>query len=342
MTDIFISYSSADRLKAQTLAAYFESKGYAVWYDKQLEPAEHYRDTITTKIDEARVVVCIWTPNSVRSEWCRAEANRARVSSKLIPVRSSDLEHDQIPLPFGEMHTISLSEEAQIERAVIKQLLAPRQHAPWYQWLWGSAKHEALSWASIIGAVMTLASGWTQFFKFAKFVNLLTGKFLAVTGQFWSLALFFVPKVTLYDCVLLNLWLFFFVLFVTSCSRDYVTPPLLSEKYLRDNLLGAIAAFIIIYIFSLTARQLQSDGQAESYVFNTMVTWVAQVLLGGWVPGARFLVMLVLIGSPIVLVLGLGYRFDPAKYASRMWRVIAGFALVGILNAGYQLYNAAS
>jgi hypothetical protein len=132
------------------------------------------------------------------------------------------------------------------------------------------------------------------------------------------------------------------VLLVTSCSRDYVTPPLLSEKYLRDHLLGAIAAFIIIYIFSLTVQQLHANGPAESHVFAPMVAWVAQVLLGGWVKGARFMVMLILIGMPIVLVLGLGYRFDPAKYASRMWRVIAGFALVGILNAVYQVYTTAT
>ena len=237
------------------------------------------------------------------------------------------------------MHTIALGDEAQIERAVIKQLLAPKQQAPWYRWLWGGAKHEALSWVSIIGAVMTLASAWQQLPWFAKFANLLAGKFLGVTNQWWSQALFFLPKVTLYDCVLLNLWLFFFVLFVTSCSRNYETPPLLSEKFLRDNLLGATAAFVIIYIFSLTARQLQSQGQAESYVFATMVAGVAQVLFGGWLPGARFMVMLVLIGAPIVLVLGLGYRFDPAKYATRMWRVVAGFALVGILDAMFRIYT---
>ena len=342
MTDIFVSYASPDRGKVEKLSAFLESRGYAVWFDKSLEPAERYRDVIMSKIDEARVAICIWTPDSIRSDWCRAEANRARVLGKLIPVRSSDLKLDQIPLPFGELHTISLADEEQIERAVVRQLLAPRKTFPWYWRLWGSSKHEALSWFGIIGAILTLMTGLQALIRSAGLVNLLIDNFLGLTNRFWSAALFFVPHVTLYDCVLLNLWLFFFVLFITSCSRSFVTPFLLSEKYLRDNLFGAIAAFIIIYIFVLTAEQLQVNRQSESYVFSNMVNFVATHLFGrsssGAVTGTRILIMLILIGIPIGAALGLGYRFDPAKYAVRMWRVLGGIAVVGLLNFSYQLY----
>lgn len=339
-TDIFISYASADRGKAEKLSAFLESKGYAVWYDKAIEPAEHYRDSIMEQIDEARVVICIWTPVSIRSDWCRAEADRARVLGKLIPVRSTDLNNDQIPLPFGELHTISLSEEEQIERAVVKQLLAPRVMAPWYRRLWGGTKHELLSWLSIIGAVLTPTTGLKELFSFAPLIRFLTDNFLSLTNQLWSALLFFSPRVTLYDCVLLNLWLFFFVLFITSCSRSYVNPPLLSEKYLRDNLIAAIAAFIIVYIFAMTAKSLQSHDQADSYVFGNLVSFIADRLFRGQSPGAlmaaRLLVTLILIAAPVATVLRLGYRFDPAKYASRMWRVVAGLAVVGVLNFAHE------
>jgi hypothetical protein len=341
MTDIFISYARADRGKVDKLTAFLESKGYAVWFDKSLESADHYRDATMSQIDEARVVICIWTENSIRSDWCRAEANRARVLGKLIPVRSPDLKHDQIPLPFGELQTVSLADEEQIERAVVKQLQAPRIIAPWYWRTWGGTKHEALSWFGIIGAVLTLTTGLQELVRLAGLVNLLKDKFLVLTNTFWSAALFFVPNVTLYDCVLLNLWLFFFVLFITSCSRSYVNPPLLSEKYLRDNLFGAIAGFIIVYIFVLTAEQLQRQGNAESYVFGNMVSFVATHLFRAQsqvsLTAARILIMLVLIGVPIGTTLGLGYRFDPARYAARMWRVVGGIAVVGLLNFAYQL-----
>lgn len=339
-TEIFISYASADRSKADKLSAFLESKGYAVWYDRAIEAAEHYRDSIGEQIDEARVVICIWTPVSIRSDRCRAEANRARILEKLIPVRSTDLDHGQIPLPFGELHTISLSDEEQIERAVAKRLLGPRIMVPWYRRIWGGTKHELLSWLSIIGAVLTLTTGLKELFSFAPLIRFLTDNFLTLTNQLWSTLLFFLPKVTLYDCVLLNLWLFFFVLFITSCSRSYVNPPLLSEKYLRDNLFGAIAAFIIVYIFAMTAKNLQSLNRADSYVFGNLVSFVADLLFRGQSPdaliAARLLVMLGLIVAPVAIVLGLGYRFDPAKYASRMWRVVAGLTAVGVLNFAYE------
>jgi TIR domain len=164
MTDIFISYASPDRSKVEKLSAFLESRGYATWYDKVLEPAEHYRDAIMSKINDARVVICIWTPNSVRSDWCRAEADHARKLNKLIPVGSNDLNYDQIPLPFGELHTISLTNEDEIARAIVKKILAPRKSSPWHLRLFGGAKCEVLSWVSIIGAILTLASGMKQLF----------------------------------------------------------------------------------------------------------------------------------------------------------------------------------
>ena len=112
MTDIFISYASPDRSKVEKLSAFLESKGYATWYDKALEPADHFRDTIMSKIEEARVVICIWTPNSVQSDWCRAEANYARRLNKLIPVRSNDLNPDQNSTPLWRIaHHINCRRE---------------------------------------------------------------------------------------------------------------------------------------------------------------------------------------------------------------------------------------
>jgi len=340
MTDVFISYARPDRSRVEKLSAFLEGKGFDTWYDKALEPAEHFRDTIMSKIEEARLVISIWTPNSVRSDWCRAEADRAHKLNKLIPVRSNDLNPDQIPLPFGELNTISIDDEDQIGRAVVRELLAPRKMVPWYLRVWGGTKHEALTWISIIGAILSLSGGLKELFSFAPLIDFLIKNFLDLTNQFWSLALFFVPRVTLYDSVILNLWLFFFVLFVTSCSRSYVNPPLLSEKYLRDNLFGATAAFIIVYVFALTAHQLEEQGQSQSFIFGTLVTFTATHIFRGITSGAttaaRIAIMLVFIAVPVGVTLALGYRFDPAKYAARLWRVVAGLAFLGFLDFAYQ------
>jgi TIR domain len=341
MPDIFISYATPDRSKIEKLSAFLQQRGFDTWYDIELQSAERYRDTIGTKIDEARAVICVWTPNSVESEWCRAEAARAHRQKKLIPVRSSDLPYDQIPLPFGELQTISIIDEDAIARAVLKQLTAPRIMLPWYWRLWGGTKHEVLTWISIVGAVLTLATGLKNLFNLAGLVNLLIDHFLDLTNRFWSDALFFVPSITRYDSVILDLWLFFLVLFVTSCSREYVTPPLLSEKYLRDHLFGGTAAFIIIYIFLQVAQQLAHQGQSDSFIFGTLVTFTATHIFGWMTTGAliaaRIAILLVFIAVPVGITLALGYSFDPAKYAVSMWRVIAGIAFLGFLSLAYQV-----
>jgi hypothetical protein len=112
MSDIFISYSKADHALALKLSAFLESEGWSVWWDKSLGAADLYRDEIMKQLAAARAVITIWTENSVRSDWVRAEAGRAKADGKLIPVKTPDLTYGDIPLPFGEMQ----HRECRIER----------------------------------------------------------------------------------------------------------------------------------------------------------------------------------------------------------------------------------
>ena len=105
MSDIFISYSKSDHALALKLSTFFESEGWTVWWDKSLGAADLYRDEIMKQLVAARAVITIWSPNSIRSDWVRAEAGRAKADGKLIPVKTSELTYADIPLPFGEMHT---------------------------------------------------------------------------------------------------------------------------------------------------------------------------------------------------------------------------------------------
>src|SRR5262247_869661 len=105
MSDIFISYSKSDHALALTLSTFLESEGWTVWWDKSLGAADHYRDEIMKQLAASRAVIAIWTENSIRSDWVRAEAGRAKAEGKLIPVKTSELIYTDIPLPFGEMHT---------------------------------------------------------------------------------------------------------------------------------------------------------------------------------------------------------------------------------------------
>ena len=46
MSDIFISYSSADRAKAQQLARILEGEGWSVWWDRKILPGRSFDETV--------------------------------------------------------------------------------------------------------------------------------------------------------------------------------------------------------------------------------------------------------------------------------------------------------
>jgi TIR domain len=122
VSDIFISYSKADREKVMMLAAYLESEGWSVWWDTSLGVGDTYRDEIMTQLVAARATIVLWTQNSIRSDFVRAEAGRAKADGKLIPVKESDVAYRDIPLPFGEQHCVDLSNRDLIRAAVVGQL----------------------------------------------------------------------------------------------------------------------------------------------------------------------------------------------------------------------------
>src|SRR5256885_6817888 len=125
MADIFISYSKSDHALALKLSAFLEAEGWSVWWDKSLAAADLYRDEIMKQLAAARAVITIWTENSVKSDWVRAEAGRAKAEGKLIPVKAPEVAYADIPLPFGEMHTENVGSTELIRAVVFAQLAKP-------------------------------------------------------------------------------------------------------------------------------------------------------------------------------------------------------------------------
>jgi hypothetical protein len=101
------------------LSAFLEAEGWTVWYNKNLGAADLYRDEIMKQLAAARAVITIWTPNSIKSDWVRAEAGAAKAAGKLIPVKTPDVAYGDIPLPFGEMHTENVGSTDLIRAAVV-------------------------------------------------------------------------------------------------------------------------------------------------------------------------------------------------------------------------------
>jgi tetratricopeptide (TPR) repeat protein len=118
---IFISYSSRHRDLTRALAAAIEAQYGAgsVWWDHAaLESPGDYEIEIRNALNEARVVVVIWTREAGASVWVKSEADRARHAGKLVNVRAPGLMWNDLPIPFDRLHFRDFDDTDGILRAI--------------------------------------------------------------------------------------------------------------------------------------------------------------------------------------------------------------------------------
>jgi formylglycine-generating enzyme required for sulfatase activity len=92
MASIFLSYSRADRPKAQIVAEALIAEGFSVWWDKVLRAGQTYDEVTEGMLRDADVVVVLWSTVSVKSKWVRAEATLGQRTSVLIPAMIEEAE----------------------------------------------------------------------------------------------------------------------------------------------------------------------------------------------------------------------------------------------------------
>ena len=106
MSDIFISYARADEARAQQVAAALQAQGYQVWRDDELPAHRAYADVIEERLKAAQAVVVLWSAESARSQWVRAEADAARSAGTLV---QTTLDGSLPPMPFNQIQCADLS-----------------------------------------------------------------------------------------------------------------------------------------------------------------------------------------------------------------------------------------
>jgi len=185
MADVFVSYAKTDRPLASKLVAMLEAEGWSVWWDTSLAAADLYRDEIMKQLALARAVIAIWTPNSIRSDWVRAEAGTAKNEGKLIPVKTADVAHADIPLPFGEMHTENLEASELIRAAVVAQLAKPAVEPSAVALLTKGFRYEVLTWVGIVGGALTLFTNLGAVLKLADWARVLVQHWKEWTHALW-------------------------------------------------------------------------------------------------------------------------------------------------------------
>ncbi len=92
MAVIFLSYSRADRPRAEMIAHALEDEGLTVWWDKILKAGQTYDEVTEGMLRDASVVVVLWSEVSVKSKWVRTEATLGERTSTLIPAMIDDAE----------------------------------------------------------------------------------------------------------------------------------------------------------------------------------------------------------------------------------------------------------
>ena len=105
MSDIFLSYASSDRETAHKFADALEALGWSVWWDREIPPGKTFDQVIEEELTSAHCVVVLWSKESVRSRWVRAEASAAADRDCLVPVLIDTV---AIPLEFKRIQAAGL------------------------------------------------------------------------------------------------------------------------------------------------------------------------------------------------------------------------------------------
>src|SRR6516162_8225171 len=115
---IFLSYSSKHRDFTRTLADAIEVQygPGSVWWDQALESWGDYELQIRNALEQARVVVVLWSKAAAESDWVKSEAGWANRAHKLVNVRTPDTSWREVPSPYDQHHVTDLSDTPGILR----------------------------------------------------------------------------------------------------------------------------------------------------------------------------------------------------------------------------------
>ena len=105
MAYIFISYKREDRDRVAQIVEGLRAEGFEVWWDRDIEPAQPWDETVAAHLRDANCVVAIWSTLSVNAPWVKEEAGAGKQRGILVPALIHDVEP---PLGFGLIQAADL------------------------------------------------------------------------------------------------------------------------------------------------------------------------------------------------------------------------------------------
>ncbi len=96
MSDIFLSYASADRDRVRPFVNALQKTGWTVFWDRTIPTGKTWRHVIGGELSQARSIIVVWSEKSVESDWVQEEAEDGKRRHILFPVLL-----DPVMPPFG-------------------------------------------------------------------------------------------------------------------------------------------------------------------------------------------------------------------------------------------------
>ena len=109
MTDIFFSYSSADRERVRPIRDALVAQGFEVFWDQQVPAGIDWDTWIRQHLTKSKCVMAFWSVTSVSSDNVRHEAAVAKQQGKLTSVLLEPLTAEQFPLGLYAQQAANLS-----------------------------------------------------------------------------------------------------------------------------------------------------------------------------------------------------------------------------------------
>jgi len=144
MYDIFISYAREDvefvrQLSQEFKKQSYQDQPYSMWFDEEgLYAGDKYWPQICQAIAESGTFLFVISPDSIRSEFCHREIDRAiQYKKRIIPVRYREVSPDVIPPTIADIQWQPLNETENFSckiRPLIKAITIDprtREHAFW-------------------------------------------------------------------------------------------------------------------------------------------------------------------------------------------------------------------
>lgn len=120
MTDIFVSYATADRPAASAVVEALERLGWGVFWDRSIPAGKKWSDVLQQRLNGARCVLVLLTRDSLKSSWVTYEASVALQRRTLVPLLlDPDINpYRDLPEMYRDLHVASMPPDSDSLRNV--------------------------------------------------------------------------------------------------------------------------------------------------------------------------------------------------------------------------------